>query len=158
MFVLGLSARGDGPRYVSVEVNRPRPEVGHHRHGAGLVLGFAIGDNRTIEVIRRTYTRFPHRYLFPSAFSPAQPSSLYRCRWEAELLFCEFKTRYRLDELPSTESSRVVKIVQFARILLMFPAPYNRCEPPCLVHLRGQVLFGADAATQHDHVMNVYGS
>ena len=49
-------------------------------------------------------------------FSPEDISTLYRCRWEVELLFRELKTQYELDEF-NTSKSHVVEILLYAALL-----------------------------------------
>ncbi|SDK21951.1 IS4 transposase, partial [Halovenus aranensis] len=49
-------------------------------------------------------------------FSPEDISTLYRCRWEVELLFRELKTQYELDEF-TTSKSHVVEILLYAALL-----------------------------------------
>ena len=49
-------------------------------------------------------------------FSPGDISTLYRCRWEVELLFRELKTQYELDEF-NTSKSHVVEILLYAALL-----------------------------------------
>ena len=49
-------------------------------------------------------------------FSPENISTLYRCRWEVELLFRELKTQYELDEF-NTSKSHVVEILLYAALL-----------------------------------------
>ena len=49
-------------------------------------------------------------------FLPADLATLYRCRWEVELLFRELKTQYELDEF-STSNPAVVEILLYAALL-----------------------------------------
>jgi IS4 transposase len=49
-------------------------------------------------------------------FSPDDIATLYRCRWEVELLFRELKTQYELDEF-NTSKSHVVEILLYAALL-----------------------------------------
>ena len=49
-------------------------------------------------------------------FLPEDISTLYRCRWEVELLFRELKTQYELDEF-NTSKSHVVEILLYAALL-----------------------------------------
>jgi len=49
-------------------------------------------------------------------FSPEDISTLYRCRWEVELLFRELKTQYELDDF-TTSKSHVVEILLYAALL-----------------------------------------
>jgi IS4 transposase len=49
-------------------------------------------------------------------FSPEDISTLYRCRWEVELLFRELKTQYELDEF-NTSKSHVVEILLYSALL-----------------------------------------
>jgi len=49
-------------------------------------------------------------------FLPADLATIYRCRWEVELLFRELKTQYSLDEF-STSKKHVVEILLYAALL-----------------------------------------
>ncbi len=49
-------------------------------------------------------------------FLPADVATIYRCRWEVELLFRELKTQYSLDEF-STSKKHVVEILLCAALL-----------------------------------------
>ncbi len=49
-------------------------------------------------------------------FLPSDLSTLYRCRWEVELLFRELKRQYELDEF-NTPDPVVVKILVYAALL-----------------------------------------
>ncbi|MFC4986269.1 IS4 family transposase [Saliphagus infecundisoli] len=49
-------------------------------------------------------------------FLPADLATLYRCRWEVELLFRELKTQYELDEF-DTSNPVVVEILLYAAVL-----------------------------------------
>jgi len=52
------------------------------------------------------------------ALLPADIATVYRCRWEVELLFRELKTRYELDEF-DTEKEHVVEILVYAALLTL---------------------------------------
>jgi IS4 transposase len=43
------------------------------------------------------------KYLSRSEFLPCDLVTIYRCRWEVELLFRELKTRYELDEFDTSK-------------------------------------------------------
>ena len=47
---------------------------------------------------------------------PAEIATLYRCRWEVELLFRELKTQYDLDEF-DTSKKHIVEILVYAALL-----------------------------------------
>src|SRR6056297_2883389 len=49
-------------------------------------------------------------------FLPSDLATLYRCRWEVELLFRELKTQYELDEF-NTSDPAVVEILVYAALL-----------------------------------------
>ena len=49
-------------------------------------------------------------------FLPVDLATLYRCRWEVEILFRELKTQYELDEF-DTSNPDVVKILLYAALL-----------------------------------------
>ena len=49
-------------------------------------------------------------------FLPCDPATIYRCRWEVELLFRELKTRYELDEFDTTKK-HIVEILVYAALL-----------------------------------------
>jgi putative transposase len=49
-------------------------------------------------------------------FFPEDLATVYRCRWEAELLFRELKTQYELDEF-DTSKEHVVEILVYAALL-----------------------------------------
>ncbi|WP_434530116.1 IS4 family transposase (plasmid) [Haloarcula sp. NS06] len=49
-------------------------------------------------------------------FFPADLATIYRCRWEVELLFRELKTQYELDEF-DTSNPDVVEILLYAALL-----------------------------------------
>ncbi len=49
-------------------------------------------------------------------FFPADLATIYRCRWEVELLFRELKTQYSLDEF-TTSKKHVVEILLYAALL-----------------------------------------
>jgi len=49
---------------------------------------------------------------------PADIATIYRCRWEVELLFREFKTLYDLDEA-NTSNPAVVQILLYAAVLTL---------------------------------------
>ncbi|PGF17247.1 IS4 family transposase [Natrinema sp. CBA1119] len=49
-------------------------------------------------------------------FLPSDLATLYRCRWEVELLFRELKTQYELDEFDTTKK-HVVEILLYAALL-----------------------------------------
>jgi putative transposase len=49
-------------------------------------------------------------------FLPTDLATLYRCRWEVELLFRELKTQYELDEFDTTNPD-VVEILLYAALL-----------------------------------------
>lgn len=51
-------------------------------------------------------------------FTPSQIASLYTARWEVELLFRELKSRYRLDDLPSSKP-RIVEVLILTSILTL---------------------------------------
>ena len=60
-----------------------------------------------------------HRYITNQAreeFLPADLGTIYRCRWEVELLFRELKTQYELDEF-DTSDEHVVRILLYAALL-----------------------------------------
>jgi len=44
---------------------------------------------------------------------PCDIATIYRCRWEVELMFCELKTRYELDEFDTTKK-HIVEILVYA--------------------------------------------
>lgn len=80
-------------------------------------------DTKTFRVVghRHPETGEYHLYLTnlsAEQFSPEQVSSLYRCRWEVELLFRELKSRYRLDDLPSSKP-HIVKLLILASVLTL---------------------------------------
>jgi putative transposase len=49
-------------------------------------------------------------------FLPADLATIYRCRWEIELLFRELKTQYNLDEF-DTSKKHIVEILLYAALL-----------------------------------------
>ena len=49
-------------------------------------------------------------------FLPADLATIYRCRWEVELLFRELKTQYNLDEF-DTSKKHIVEILLYAALL-----------------------------------------
>jgi len=49
-------------------------------------------------------------------FLPADLATIYRCRWEVELLFRELKTQYNLDEF-DTSKTYIVEILLYAALL-----------------------------------------
>jgi len=49
-------------------------------------------------------------------FLPSDLATIYRCRWEVELLFRELKTQYELDEFDTTKK-HIVKILLYAALL-----------------------------------------
>ena len=49
-------------------------------------------------------------------FDPAELATIYRCRWEVELLFRELKTQYELDEFDTTKK-HIVEILLYAALL-----------------------------------------
>ncbi len=49
-------------------------------------------------------------------FLPSDLATLYRCRWEVELLFRELKTQYELDEFDTADPA-VVEILVYAALL-----------------------------------------
>ena len=49
-------------------------------------------------------------------FLPSDLATLYRCRWEVELLFRELKTQYELDEFDTSDPA-VVEILVYAALL-----------------------------------------
>jgi IS4 transposase len=49
-------------------------------------------------------------------FLPADLATIYRCRWEVELLFRELKTQYELDEF-ETSKTYIVEILLYAALL-----------------------------------------
>ena len=49
-------------------------------------------------------------------FLPADLATIYRCRWEVELLFRELKTQYELDEF-DTSKTYIVEILLYAALL-----------------------------------------
>ena len=49
-------------------------------------------------------------------FLPSDLGTIYRCRWEVELLFRELKTQYELDEFDTTKK-HVVEILLYAALL-----------------------------------------
>jgi IS4 transposase len=51
-----------------------------------------------------------------SEFLPSDLATIYRCRWEVELLFRELKTQYELDEF-DTSKTYIVKILLYAALL-----------------------------------------
>jgi IS4 transposase len=51
-------------------------------------------------------------------FRPCDIATIYRCRWEVELLFRELKTRYELDEFDTTKK-HVVEILVYAALLTL---------------------------------------
>jgi len=53
-----------------------------------------------------------------SEFLPCDLATIYRCRWEAELLFRELKTRYELDEFDTTKK-HIVEILVYAALLTL---------------------------------------
>jgi IS4 transposase len=54
--------------------------------------------------------------LSQEEFDPDDIATIYRCRWEVELLFRELKTQYRLDEFDTTKE-HVVEILLYAALL-----------------------------------------
>jgi len=56
-------------------------------------------------------TNLPREELLPSDLE-----TLYRCRWEVELLFREVKTQYKLDEFDTTDPA-IVEILVYAVLL-----------------------------------------
>jgi len=53
-----------------------------------------------------------------SEFLPCDLATIYRCRWEVELLFRELKTRYELDEFDTTKR-HIVEILVYAALLTL---------------------------------------
>ena len=53
-----------------------------------------------------------------SEFLPCDLATIYRCRWEVELLFRELKTRYELDEFDTTKK-HIVEILVYAALLTL---------------------------------------
>ncbi|NLV12164.1 IS4 family transposase [Haloarcula argentinensis] len=51
-------------------------------------------------------------------FLPCDLATIYRCRWEVELLFRELKTRYELDEFDTTKK-HIVEILVYAALLTL---------------------------------------
>jgi len=49
-------------------------------------------------------------------FFPEDIATIYRCRWQVEILFRELKTQYRLDEF-DTEKPHIVEILLYAALL-----------------------------------------
>jgi len=49
-------------------------------------------------------------------FLPDELATIYRCRWETELIFRELKTQYELDEF-DTSKKHVVEILLYAALL-----------------------------------------
>jgi putative transposase len=49
-------------------------------------------------------------------FLPADLATIYRCRWEVELLFRELKTQYELNEF-DTSKTYIVEILLYAALL-----------------------------------------
>jgi len=49
-------------------------------------------------------------------FLPDDAATIYRCRWEVELLFRELKTQYGLDEFDTTKK-HIVEILLYAALL-----------------------------------------
>ncbi|ELY62439.1 IS4 family transposase [Natronococcus jeotgali] len=49
-------------------------------------------------------------------FQPADLATIYRCRWQVELLFRELKTQYELDEFNTTKE-HIVEILLYAALL-----------------------------------------
>ena len=83
--------------------------------------GTRSSDTRTFRVTghRNPESGEYHLYItnLPNeSFTPSQVASLYTARWEVELLFRELKSRYRLDELPSSKP-RIVEVLILASIL-----------------------------------------
>jgi len=66
-------------------------------------------------------------------FLPSDLATLYRCRWEVELMFRELKTQYELDEF-NTSDPAVVEILVYASLLSLLVS----CD------LLGLVTEGAD--------------
>ncbi len=54
--------------------------------------------------------------LSRESFLPADIATLYRCRWEVEVLFRELKTQYELDEF-DTSKKHVVEVLLYAALL-----------------------------------------
>ncbi len=56
------------------------------------------------------------RNLSQEEFLPSDLATLYRCRWDVELLFRELKTQYELDEFDTSDPA-VVEILVYAALL-----------------------------------------
>jgi len=87
----------------------------------GPYAGTQSWDTKTFRVVgvRNEDADEHHLYItnLPrKEFSPDNISTLYRCRWEVELLFRELKTQYELDEF-NTSKSHVVEILLYAALL-----------------------------------------
>ena len=85
--------------------------------------GNRSSDSATFRVVGHRHPKTGEYHLYITnlpheTFSPQQVSALYRCRWEIELLFRELKSRYRLDELPSSKP-QIVKVLILASVLTL---------------------------------------
>ena len=95
--------------YIDVEV-----EVAFDRRPYG---GTQSRDRKRLRVVGG-----PHDYhlyitnLPRDEFLPSDLATIYRCRWEVELLFRELKTQYELDEF-DTMKKHVVEILLYAALL-----------------------------------------
>jgi len=104
-----------GSELVDVEV-----EVAFRR---GQYAGTRLWDTKRFRVVgvRNPDTNDYHLYittLSREALFPADIATIYRCRWEAELLFRELKTLYALDEF-DTSNPAVVQILLYAAVLTL---------------------------------------
>ena len=101
--------------YIDVEV-----EVAFRR---GQYAGTQSWDTKRFRVVgvRNPDTNDYHLYItnLPrEVLFPADIATIYRCRWEAELLFRELKTLYALDEF-DTSNPAVVQILLYAAVLTL---------------------------------------
>jgi IS4 transposase len=102
-------------QYIDVEV-----EVSFQRRE---YAGTQSYDSKTFRVVgvRDEDADDYHLYItnLPrSEFLPCDLATIYRCRWEVELLFRELKTRYELDEFDTTKK-HIVKILVYAALLTL---------------------------------------
>jgi len=102
-------------QYIDVEV-----EVSFQRRE---YAGTQSYDSKTFRVVGVRDEDADHYHLYitnlpRSEFLPCDLATIYRCRWEVELLFRELKTRYELDEFDTTKK-HIVKILVYAALLTL---------------------------------------
>jgi len=86
----------------------------------GVALTAAVSHVRVVGVRDQDADDY-HLYItnLPrSEFLPCDLATIYRCRWEVELLFRELKTRYKLDEFDTTKK-HIVNILVYAALLTL---------------------------------------